>query len=142
MNPFQPMLPAQQPIQRQDQDWIYPRTSERRMISNAIQIALHLRILFKYLEHHAPKMLMRVFRVYQQPSTPYDGFPNRPTIRIANKMTMKHVRPTVGVLCSRMYLEYYKLSCWPGSNPDHSPVDSDCSIALAASSLPESRNNA
>jgi hypothetical protein len=30
---------------------------------------------------------------------------------------------TVGVLRSRMYLEYYKLSCWPGSNPDHIPID-------------------
>jgi hypothetical protein len=84
MNSLPTTLPAQQPIRRQDQDWIYPRTSERRMISNAIQIDRHLRILFKYLEHHDPKILMRV---YQQHSTPYDGFPNRPTFRIANKMT-------------------------------------------------------
>lgn len=120
MNSLPTTLPAQQPIRRQDQDWIYPRTSERRMISNAIQIDRHLRILFKYLEHHDPKILMRV---YQQHSTPYDGFPNRPTFRIANKMTTENVRMTVGVLRSRMYLEYYKLSCWPGSNPDHIPID-------------------
>ena len=36
----------------------------------------------------------------------------------------------MGELRWRMYLEYYKYSCWPGSNPDHIPIDLDCTIAL------------